>query len=269
MEEEGENEAQRPPARRAKQTMPRIGDAAQRCRRALRPFAAPHVPFIVSLSRGDTPPPPSTMSRLRHPLHVLLALTVLPAALGGCSIVGPIILNEGCEELAESYGIECPDFAVRNLDAVSLAGILLSGARGASVTDNPAVVAAWERGSLPLAFTLNLGVQNPGERALTIERLAWTLTIDGEEAASGSSSAPVTVAPGGSATVPLRVGTDLREVFNERTRAALVQFAEDLADEQEETVPVRLSVVPTVRSAGGESVTFPEPFVVDYRVGAE
>ena len=57
MEEAGENERQATETRRAKQAMLRIVDAAQRRIGRLDPFAALHVPFVVSLLLAENGQP--------------------------------------------------------------------------------------------------------------------------------------------------------------------------------------------------------------------
>ena len=207
------------------------------------------------------------MNAFNRPFLALVLLAA-PLVLSGCRSVGDAIRREGCR-YAERYDVSCSDYGIRSLDAGTLAGVPLSGRRGAALADDAAIVAAWERGTLPLAFTITLDVTNLGDAPLAIHQLAWSLTADGAEIARGVTTDARTVAPGATASVPLRATADLRRVFNDRTLAALVEFADRIAGDQETPVAVRLAVTPTVRAASGEAVTFPTPFVVDYQTGGE
>ena len=133
----------------------------------------------------------------------LCALGLLGAALAlsGCSGVRGIAISEACRYAAQ-HDLICADFGIRSLDAGTLAGVPLTGSRGAALADDRSVVTAWDRGSLPLAFTVTLDVSNPDDAPLTIEQLAWTLTADGTEVARGVSTETRTVTPGATAVSP-------------------------------------------------------------------
>lgn len=200
---------------------------------------------------------PAPAARLAHLLGLCAALAVASGSLAGCSAL---------ETLAALERVEL------SLDGVSdgrLAGVDLGRYRTLgdfAAGDLLRVGDAYRRGRLPLAFTLHVGAVNPGSNAVDarLERLGWTLRLDGRDTVSGVVDRPVVLPAGEKVALPVRVELDLLEFFTDN-RDDLVALALRLAGRGGgEPQRLELAVRPTVTTGLGP-ITYPGEIVLSGR----
>ena len=84
-------------------------------------------------------------------------------------------------------------------------------------------------GSLPLNFTLNLGVNNPNAQAAILNGANYILEIDGMEMTQGGISQQLQINSGQTATLPITIGFDLKKVFSGQSLDAMKNLAFNFA----------------------------------------
>ena len=84
-------------------------------------------------------------------------------------------------------------------------------------------------GSLPLSFTLNLDVTNPGVQTALMNGANYILEIDGMQMTQGSIDKQVQIASGKTVTMPITLGFDLKKMMSGQSLDAMKNMAFNLA----------------------------------------
>jgi hypothetical protein len=94
-----------------------------------------------------------------------------------------------------------------NLQNGSLLNNTLAAANILSAINSP-------NGSLPLNFTLNLDVTNPGLQTAILNGANFILAIDGMEMTQGTVDKKIQIASGQQMSLPITIGFDLKKVMS-------------------------------------------------------
>ncbi|MFO8184357.1 MAG: hypothetical protein R6U39_09320 [Candidatus Aegiribacteria sp.] len=151
-------------------------------------------------------------------LVVVMFAVLLPLLVSGCS-PGDLLTLLRCR------------FRVEDTEDFSITGIQLDNLETLTPGQMAEVLAVWASGSLPVDFTLNIGIFNPNDGSTgpdvipaTLTGFAWDLFLDGDSGesfdttwvASGALAQPLEV-PGSGETVilPLDIGFDAVALMGE------------------------------------------------------
>lgn len=202
-------------------------------------------------------------------------------AAAACLLLAMILPGGGCAGLRQignaALSLQKLEFKLAGVHPGTLAGVDLAkvndpGSLGA--LDGIRLMDALAREDWPLTFTVDVAVRNPNEasggaRAAVLEKLAWTLELDGKETISGDIPQPLEIPAGGEVrTLPLTMSLNLYQFFGEKGYDGLLNLALAVAGAQGSTSHLVLSAVPTV-SVGGLPIKYPGKIrIVDTRFGS-
>jgi LEA14-like dessication related protein len=121
----------------------------------------------------------------------------------------------------------------------SISGLMLAGVNLHDVSDmsslNPLSLANLlgafmsPEGNLPLNFTLNLDVTNPGLQPALLNGMAYILEVDGLEMTQGNLSQRIQVASGGKSVLPIQMSFDLKKVLSGKSMESVKNLAFNFA----------------------------------------
>ena len=169
-------------------------------------------------------------------------------------------------------GLPQVDFHLDRVSDARLAGVDLDGV-GRIEQLRPAdllvIADAVGRGRLPLRFDLQVGADNtsPYRLDLRLERLEWTLLLDGRETVNGVLDSGVVLDPARTTVVPVPVELDLLRFFDDGAHD-LARLALRAVGGGGPPVGVALRARPTLRTPLGP-IRFPNEITIARReVGA-
>lgn len=193
---------------------------------------------------------------MRHATRTLM----LAAFVAGGSLFG-------CATLEEVGAVRQLEFRLQDAREPVLAGVELKGVGSLGeldAMDALALARAAARDELPFRVIIEIGAENPADNEVTAQLLAldWRLLMSGREAATGSIDRSFSIAPGETASIPLSVQIDLRELFD-RDLPQLIDLALAAAGRGPRPGAVRLALRPTVDTPLGR-IAFPEEIKVGW-----
>jgi hypothetical protein len=138
------------------------------------------------------------------------------------------------QQVLGTYQLTQCKYDYRSISGLTLGGINLSNASSLSSL-NPLSLAslttafATSSGSLPLNFTLNLDVTNPGVQAAILNGMGYVLEIDGHEMTTGFLDQKLQVDGGQKAVLPINMAFDLKKVLNGESLESIKNLAFNFA----------------------------------------
>ena len=155
----------------------------------------------------------------------VIALTVLAVCLFSCDVA---------KQLAGTYALTQCKYIFQSITGLSLGGVNLQNVNSISSL-NPLAAAnlisafSSPNGSLPLNFTVNLDVQNPGVQTAILNGASYILEIDGKEMTQGSVNQQLQIGSGQNMTLPISIGFDLKKVMSGQSLDAIKNLAFNFA----------------------------------------
>ena len=149
------------------------------------------------------------------------------------ALLGIVVFFFSCDvakQLAGTYALTQCKYIFQSITGLSLGGINfqnVSSLSSLNAMDAVNLVAAFSTsgGSLPLNFTMNLGVTNPGTQTALLNGAGYILEIDGMEMTQGSVNNQVQIGSGQTMTMPITMGFDLKKVMSGHTLDAIKNLA--------------------------------------------
>jgi len=109
----------------------------------------------------------------------------------------------------------------------------------------------------PLNFTLNVEVKNPNPGTAGLTKLDWILFIDDIQMVSGVNEQRVQIpGNGGTGTIPLTIGVNLKEVLKGKSGDAIANFGLNLAGAGNKPTRITLKAKPTIM-VGSQYIAYP------------
>jgi len=181
----------------------------------------------------------------------------------------PLLLaSTGCTTLGAIAALERVQLSFDSVSDGNLAGVDV--ARYRSVSEIPArdllrIGLAYRQGDLPLRFTAHVGAENPDANAVTarLERLGWTLRLNGREALNGIVDRPIVLPAGQRVDIPIGVEVDLLDLYSDN-RDDMIQLALRLLGRGGDPQNLELALRPTVSTPLGP-IDYPGEIVVTRR----
>jgi hypothetical protein len=161
-------------------------------------------------------------------------------------------------------------YSYNSISGLTLAGVNLQNASGLSSL-NPINLAtltaafASSGGSLPLSFTLNLDVANPGNKAAILNGLGYVLEIDGHEMTTGSLQQKLQIDGGQKAVLPVNLAFDLKKVLNGESLSAIKNLAFNFAGIGDASSDVTFRLKPTI-TVGTQVIESPNYIPVSFKI---
>jgi LEA14-like dessication related protein len=172
------------------------------------------------------------------------------------------------QQVVGTYSLTQCKYDYKSISNLSLAGINLQNASSLSSL-NPLsaanLLAAFttSNGTLPLQFTLNLDVTNPGVQTALLNGLGYILEIDGLEMSTGFLDSKLQVPGGQKAQLPVNLAFDLKQVMSGQSLTAIKNLAFNFAGIGDASSKVTMKLQPTL-SVGGKSYKSPTYIPVSF-----
>lgn len=169
-----------------------------------------------------------------------------------CTLLAATLAATSCDVARQARGaynmVNC------KYDFISIANVSVAGIDPSrmSLADAPRLLSLLSGGvqSIPVDFTLNLGVTNPGSTEAMLSGMDYVLAVDGVDFTSGSAVRGLTVAPGGTGTLPLSVAFDAATLLKGEAREAAAGIVRSLTGTGGEASKVTLRIRPSFDVAG-------------------
>lgn len=165
-----------------------------------------------------------------------------------------------CRSIREVRRLTKCEFKLGSLEKPVLAGIKVYEKESFSdlgLKDVALITASVSKGELPLEFILNIDVKNPNKKMAAINKIEWIIYIDEIEVCAGILEERIEVPPNdGTATIPLHIKTNLKEVTTFKSAKSLVNFGLNLADASNKPTRVSLKIKPSIR-IGNKQISSP------------
>jgi LEA14-like dessication related protein len=176
-----------------------------------------------------------------------------------------VLLNllscEVAQQLAGTYNMTQCKYEYRSISNLSLAGINLQNVSSLASL-NPLTAAnllsafSSSSGNLPLQFTLNIDVTNPGLQTALLNGLNYILEIDGIQMTNGSLDSKLQIASGQKVQLPVNFAFDLKKTMSGQSLTAIKNLAFNFAGIGDASSDVTIKLQPTL-SVGGSTYSSP------------
>lgn len=203
-------------------------------------------------------------SALRFVMKKLMFLCLAGLCLAGCGLNKQARLIEALEKCT---------YEITSADSVYLAGRDVSRLirnRTFDLSDMPELALAVFRKNIPLTAKVNLKIDNPTSNPAAINQFEYIVLIKDQEIANGFVSEKVSIAPGGSVVVPVRVNSNIYGFLaNGKTMEELMDFlrgGESGAAEKKGVVTIKFK--PTIE-VGNKLVRYPGYITVNREVSSK
>jgi hypothetical protein len=167
-----------------------------------------------------------------------------------CGLVALFASCDVAQQIMGTYNMTQCKYEYKSISGLTLAGINLQDVNHISSL-NPLSAASLlgvfmsPEGNLPLSFTLNLDVSNPGLQPALLNGLAYILEIDGIEMTQGNLNHRIQVASGGKSVLPIQMSFDLKKVLSGKSMESIKNLAFNFAGIGSETSSVTIRLRPS------------------------
>jgi len=172
------------------------------------------------------------------------------------------------KQVTAMYAITQCRYLIESIANLTLGGINLQNVNNISSL-NPLAAAnllaafATPNGSLPLDFTLNLDVTNPGTQTALLNSANYILEIDGMQMTQGAVNHQIQIGSGQKATLPIDIGFDLKKVMSGHSLDAIKNLAFNFAGIGSSSSNVTLKLQPSLM-VGGTPVNSPDYIPISF-----
>ena len=169
-----------------------------------------------------------------------------------------------CKSMRELKNLTKCQFRIATVTDIQLAGVSIQKVRRFSdlgIKDAAKIGAALAGGNLPLTMTINVDAKNGNKSVAAMNRLEWIAMIDETQILEGIVSQRIEIQPGGSATLPLAVTTNLRKVLGSMGKSEVLNYAMGITDQSDRPSRVALKLKPTIM-VGKHPLEYPGWFTV-------
>lgn len=183
-------------------------------------------------------------------------------------MVAVLFACDVAKQLSGTYNMTQCKYEYQSISGLSLAGINLQNVNNISSLNplNAAkLLAAFtsSSGNLPLNFTLNLNVTNPGVQTALLNGLSYILEIDGIEMTQGLLNKQIQVAAGGTSVLPVELAFDLKKVLSGQSLEAMKNLAFNFAGIGTASSNVTFRLKPNF-NIGGKTISSPNYIPVSF-----
>ncbi|MDR0510180.1 MAG: LEA type 2 family protein [Rikenellaceae bacterium] len=203
---------------------------------------------------------------MKRQLFLLAAAGTVGMGLGSCDALkqtaGSAASLTQCEYSYNSIaGLSLAGVNVQNITSLSSLNLL----DAAKLTAALAQIGSGS-GTLPLQFTLNLDVKNPGTQTAAISALQYILEIDDVEMTGGNIEQGFSAPAGGVSQLPVQLSFDLKKVMTGQSADAIKNLAMNFIGVGSTPTNVRLRLKPSMTVAG-KTIISPTYIPVTFQYG--
>jgi hypothetical protein len=163
-----------------------------------------------------------------------------------------------CSALQSALQVVNCKYDIEGVVNPSIAGVNLNNITNPSQINSMDLLkltTAFVTKSFPLNITINVKATNPGNINATVQRLDWAIDLEQKELLNGTINQTINVpSNGGSAIIPVTVGTDLFQLFSGETKDNMLNLAMNIINVGESSSKMSIRIRPTVL-IGGQPVS--------------
>ena len=167
-----------------------------------------------------------------------------------------------------TYSLTQCEYKYNSISGLSLGGVNLSSNNVASSALALATLFTGSNSTMPLQFTLNLDVKNPGVQTALLNGLQYVLEIDGIQMTTGSVDSKLQVASGATSQLPINLNFDLKQAMSGKSADAIKNLAFNFAGIGSEATKVTFKLKPAL-SIGGQQLQSPAYIPVSFTYGGK
>ena len=168
-------------------------------------------------------------------------------------LLAGILTLQSCDILQQMVTFTKCEFKMNSLTDTKLVGVDIQNKNSfsdLSFMDAANATRTLLGGELPLTFNLNIETKNPNASTASMQKMDWIVYIDDIKITTGFVDQQISIAPGATQNIPIAIKLDLKELFNNKTKTALLNFGFNLADAGNYPTRVKLDIKPTINVAG-------------------
>ena len=170
------------------------------------------------------------------------------------------------KSLVGAYSLTQCKYDFNSISNLSLGGVNLGSDN--LVSSALALTTLFTKNTLPLQFTLNLDVKNPGTQAALLNELQYILEIDGIQMTTGSMDSRLQVAPGETGKLPVNLSFDLKQAMSGQSADAIKNLALNFVGIGSEPTKVNFQLKPSF-DIGGQLMQSPAFIPVSFSFGGK
>ena len=168
-----------------------------------------------------------------------------------------VLIMFSCDVAKSALGIlsltQC-EYKYNSISNLSLGGVNFGSNN--LVSSALALTSLFTKSSIPLQFTLNLDVKNPGTQTALLNGLQYMLEIDGLEMSTGSMDSKLQVASGETGKLPINLSFDLKKAMSGQSADAIKNLALNFVGMGSEATKVTFKLKPAL-TVGGQQLQSP------------
>lgn len=186
------------------------------------------------------------------------------------------VLAAGCglnKQAKQIEALEKCTYEISSADSIYLAGRDISKLvkdKTLELRNIPELALALFRKNIPLKARVNLTINNPTSTEAAINQFEYIVLIKNQEIANGFVNQKVSIEPGGTSTVPVRVNSNIYAFLsNGKTMDEILDFirgGESGAAERKGVVTIKIK--PTI-DVGGKLVKYPGYITINKEVSSQ
>ena len=182
-------------------------------------------------------------------------------------IMAAFFLASACKNISDIKAFTEAKYTLQDITSINVNSINLSDKNRLdrfSFSEMATLYNAFNKNELlaDAVLALNVELQNPGSREVTVTQLKWQLLVDDKETLSGLVDEPVQLREGLN-TIPVRTPLMVTKIDGQRNFEGLMQLVNVLSSKGADRSNVVLQIKPTVQTSVG-NVESPN-FITVYR----
>ncbi|MDR0232148.1 MAG: hypothetical protein LBI82_08530 [Dysgonamonadaceae bacterium] len=170
------------------------------------------------------------------------------------------------QSLLGAYSLTQCKYDFNSISNISLGGVNVGSDN--LVSSALALASIFTKSSIPLQFTLNLDVKNPGVQTALLNGLQYILEIDGIQMSTGALDSKIQVAPGETGKLPLNLSFDLKKAMSGQSADAIKNLALNFVGIGSEPTKVNFQLKPSF-DIGGQLMQSPAFIPVSFSFGGK
>ncbi len=155
---------------------------------------------------------------------VLILLLSAPLLLQRCGVVN---------QASQAINLMNCEFRILSVTDVRLVGVdmdHISNIKQLTWLDAQKLMVALTKQTLPLNFNVNIEARNPNGTTAGLNSVDYIVFIDDIQMTSGTFNQPISIPPNnGTATIPMQMTVDLKQVLQGKSADAILNFAMNLS----------------------------------------
>ena len=183
-----------------------------------------------------------------------------------CSLALVMFSCDVAQSLVGAYSLTQCKYDFNSISNLSLGGVNMNSNN--LLNSALALTSLFTKSTLPLDFTLNLDVKNPGTQTALLDGLQYVLQIDGIEMSSGALNSKLQVTSGATGVLPLNLSFDLKKAMSGQSADAIKNLALNFVGMGSQPTNVTFKLKPSM-TIGGQLVPSPSFIPVTFSYGGK